>query len=244
MVNGVLDEGKLFVLQAKRIFLNPNPLYDYSSIIEGCLVEDKFGELVQMKAINSNTYRAFKRIDTTEEGASKIYEAYFIKNKMKIINSLKNTDTIETLNDFSNKLQNEIAELLLSGNIKDSVINYNRVRFPIGLAIEYIVCMAEELKSVRHKLVPLVFVPLDSHTINKCFNDKQRFDGKKFVEGISDIETKESYDKLENILYKNSLKLSKEFGETYYRIYSELLWKDRKDNLFAGNLFESNLIYK
>ncbi|WP_322020152.1 hypothetical protein [Clostridium butyricum] len=129
MVNDVLNKGKLFVLQAKKIFLNPNPLYDYNSIIEGCLVEDKFGELVQMKAINSNTYRAFKRIDTTEEGASKIYEAYFIKNKMKIINSLKNIDTIEKLNDFSNKLQNEITELLLSGNIKDSVINYNRVRF-------------------------------------------------------------------------------------------------------------------
>lgn len=245
MVNSVLDKGTMFIIQAEKIFLNPHPLYDYNSIVEGCVVKDKFGENKIMRAVDTNTYRGFERINKDEEGASRIYITYFLKNKLKIIEQLIKVKTLDELNNFSNILYLEMEKLLLEGNIKEQKIIYNRVRFPIDLFIEHIVCMSEELKSERKKLVPLLFVPLDKHTISKCFKEKDLFvKNNKFIKGIGDIDTKEEYYRLQNILYKNSLKMSNEFGKKYYRIYSELLWKDRSINMFAGNLFETNFSYK
>lgn len=141
---------KLFIAKAQKVFFNPSPLYDYDSIVEGCIVKDKFGDEWTMRAVDRNTWRGFHRINVNEDGPKSVYTLYFIKNKTKIIEDLKNIGSMEELNKFSNDLYSEINDLLKE-NIKNDKLVYNRVRIPIDLFLEHVISMANELNSCRKK---------------------------------------------------------------------------------------------
>lgn len=235
---------KLFIAKAQKVFFNPSPLYDYDSIVEGCIVKDKFGEEWTMRAIDRSIWRGFHRINVNEDGAKNIYVGYLIKNKTSIIDAIKKINNLDELNKFSDNLCSEI-QALLKETIKNDKLVYNRIRVPIDLFLEHVISMAKELNCFRKKLIPFLFVPLDEHTIEKCFTSIELMkEDSKSITTITDIDSFDEYDRLQKILYKKSIERTKEYGEKYYRIYSELLWHDRYKNCSGGNLFETNLLYK
>lgn len=234
--------GKMFMAKAKRVFLNPEPLYDYNSIVQGCSVKDNENNgLSTMYAIDRSIWRGFRKVDEYEDGAKYIYVQYFLDNKVKIIDKLMNINTVNELNKFSNELCSELHDLLSNNVLADKLV-YNRIRVPVDLFIEHVVAMARELSECRKKLVPLLFVPLDEHSIKNCFQEKDLFKNSyKFISTIGDIDSPEEYDRLQDILFNKAKARSKELGQPYYRIYSEMLWHDRFKDTVGGNLFETNL---
>lgn len=233
---------KLFIAKAQKVFFNPSPLYEYDSIVEGCIVKDKFGDEWTMRAIDRNTWRGFHRINVNDDGPKNVYTLYFIKNKTKIIENLRNIESMEELNKLSNNLYFEINDLLKE-NIKNDMLVYNRVRVPIDLFLEHVISIANELSSCRKKLIPFLFVPLDEHTIKNCFTPRELIkEDLTLITTIADVDSPDEYNRLQKILYKKSVERTKEYGEKYYRIYSELLWNERYKNCFGGNLFETNLL--
>lgn len=96
---------------------------------------------------------------------------------------------------------------------------------------------------MQKKIIPFLFVPLDEHTIKKCFIPRELIkEDLTSITTIADVDSPDEYDRLQKILYKKSVERTKEYGEKYYRIYSELLWHERYKNYFGGNLFETNLL--
>ncbi|AKN33765.1 hypothetical protein Ccar_24240 [Clostridium carboxidivorans P7] len=233
--------AKMFMAKAKKVFFNPSPLYNYDSIAQGCVVKDEYGDEWTMSAIDRSIWRGFHRVNNNEDGPKKVYIQYFIENKVKITDTLKKINSKDELNELSNYLYYELNDLLKE-NIKDDKLVYNRVRVPIDLFLEHVVSMAIELNDCRKKLIPFLFVPLDEHTIRNCFNEKQLIkDNLNIISRIGDIDLDKEYDRMQKILYNRAVRISKEYGQEYYRIYSELLWHNRYRN-FGRNLFETNLL--
>lgn len=107
--------------------------------------------------------------------------------------------------------------------------------------------MAVELRDLRKKLIPLLFVPLDSFILG---NDdiipseiKKELNIKK-GSTFGSIEKRESYLKIQNYLSNVASNISKEIRKNFYPIYFDLLWNNRFKNYkyrITKNLYYLNL---
>lgn len=223
--------------KANEIFYKPVQTYKYENLILGCPVVNNDGKLIKMYAVAPNTWRAFHKINKSKTGASHIYKNYFIKNKEDIINRLKNVKSSHELDEFEEIILSEIR-IELTNILPKMLRSYNRLRKPIDLYIEHIVSMAMELENYRERLIPLLFLPIDSeilssehifeiYELNRCgLNRKSSY---------GDINNKQIYDYLQELLIEKVSTINKDFN----RIFFDLFWNDRYLKN-GGNLFQTN----
>ncbi|MBV4428296.1 hypothetical protein [Clostridium tyrobutyricum] len=231
------------VKKAEKVFLNSKTTYSYNEIINGCHVSNHSGSYKTMYAVGSNTWRGFHKKETTSAIGSKfVFTGYFTKNKDYIIENLKNMDNINKLNEFENKLCKNLKELLIS-HIKENMLNsFNKIRKPVDLYIEHIVSMSEELKDYKTKLIPMLFLPLDSQVFasEHIFTIKELYKyGLKRSSSFKDITSPKSYSELQRLLRIKAIKAGSILNKNFCRIYFDLLWNNRYENP-GSSLFETN----
>lgn len=225
-----------------QIFQNPLRTYDYESIISGCPVQGKNGSITTMYAAASNTWRGFHKLDKEAAGAGIVFIRYFIENSDYIIRELSNI----TDNKQLDKLEDSIC-MAIKTNLKnirqDMLVSYNKIRKPVDLYIEHIVSMATELDSYRKRLIPLLYLALDSQMFQSTvlFTDEElnRFKLSR-MSSFKDIYRKNTYSQVQDLLQRKADSVSNVLGSEFHRIYFDLLWNERykKD---STNLFYSNL---
>jgi hypothetical protein len=120
--------------------------------------------------------------------------------------------------------------------------SYNKIRKPIDLYIEHIVLMSKELSDYRKELIHYLFLPLDSWIFDSelIFTlEELKSKGLKRGSGYGKLTIKEDYIYLQEILSKRVLEISNEISKKFYRIYLDLLWRNRYERN-GSNLFEVN----
>lgn len=223
--------------KAGAIFYKPIQTYKYESLVMGCPVISNEGKWTRMYAVAPNTWRAFHTIDKTKTGASEIYKNYFIKNKDVIINELKNMKSSSELDELEEMILGEIR-IELTNILPKMLRSYNRLRKPIDLYIEHIVSMAVELENYRERLIPLLFLPIDSeilsseHIFEVCELNRCGLNRKSSYGNIND---KQTYDYLQELLIEKASMINRDFN----RIFFDLFWNDRYLKN-GGNLFQTN----
>ncbi len=150
--------------KAEEIFIHPSAAYPWENIINGTSVSDKYGNQRKMYAVAQNTFRGFHRIDKSCSGAKEEFLAYFTSKEYSLINKLLKIDSREDLNDLENMICVEIHDLLSNCN-PNQLSSYNKIRKPVDLYIEHLVAMSKELDGARDKLIPFLFLPLDSQIL-------------------------------------------------------------------------------
>jgi hypothetical protein len=212
------------------VFLNPNGKIENSKdLIEA-------NDVLQY-AIAGNTFRGFHRVDQSLDGASVIFRNVLDKKyTQKIVTKLQKITKEEDLN----VLENEIVEVLkekLKDNIKnDKLETYNRIRKPVDLFIENLVCLCKDFKHTdRERIIPWLFLPLDNYMFNSPIVfpklDYNEFKIKRnFTMG--NIKDEDTYNTIQNYLKTRAKEL-----KLNHRIYFDLLWHD-KYNGKGDNLWE------
>lgn len=246
MINISGSEKEMFISIVKKaevVFLNPNQLYPYDSIVNGCIVADPLGGISKtMYAVANNTWRGFHRTANSTYGSKKIFTAYFTKNKLKILSALNTISSMDELDSLEENICNDIRNELF-GNIKeDQLKSYNKIRKPVDLYIEHIVSMCSELTSNRTNIVKFLFLPLDSQIFSSSyiFSRSQLYsNGIKDNATFKDVQSQITYNSLQNILLKKSVDISNCIGKEFCRIYFDLLWNGRYRKP-GRNLFETN----
>jgi len=221
---------------AQKLFLNPSELYTYDAIILGTKV---CGKTKVQKAVGKNTFRGFYRKAGFNRGASAIFDPFFITNKTKILSKLRKISTREEMDQFSNTLREEIKKQLI--NVEERQLeSYNKTRKPIDLYIEHIVAMAAELSSSdRARLMPTLFLPLDSWIFgaDQIFTETElRAHHLTRRSTYKDVLDRGIYMELHEMTRKKAHDIS----SCFYPIYFDLIWSDRYLRTNARNLFESN----
>lgn len=228
--------------KSEEIFLEPKIAYTYDEIINGCNVLNPLGGYKTMYAVGSNTWRAFYKKETSIIGPKDIFINCFTKNKDNSIKNLKGVNKINELNELEDDLCKDLKEML-KPYIKENMLqSFNKIRKPIDLYIEHIVLMSKELEGYREKLVPMLFLPLDSQILasEHIFTDSQLYKyNLKRSSSFKDITSSRTYNELQMILQNKSLEISKAINKNFNRIYFDLLWNDRYKKP-GSNLFETN----
>ena len=229
----------------QKVFAKKAISYPYHTIISGVVVRK-----CRQKAVSFNTWRSYHRKDTSKQGVSQVFEAYF--NSPKFISNLKGVKTEKDLHNLSNKALkglrykfNDIVKEPLGEN------NYGKLRKPIDLVMEHVVVMSSELVEVREILIPLLFLPLDSEMFKNplIFSDEilqtaTTLNNDKRINRRStynSIKTEEAYLHLQKAALRMAKDLSEEYKSTSFkRIYFDLFWNNRYQR-DGGNLFELNI---
>jgi len=233
LLKGLIEKGE-------SIFIKPQKLYSYDSIINGCMVIDSNGKAIKMYAVAQNTWRGFHKLDKEGIGSKEIFVPYFNNNRENIISGLKDINTVEELEVFENTISDELRAML-SKCIKNNMLDsYNKVRKPVDLYIEHIVSMAKEFTTAqREKLVPLLFLPLDSQIFASeyIFSVKELYSfGLKRGSTFKDVSSSKIYKAIQNSLIEKSLKIN----DSFQRIYFDFFWNERYKKTGAS-LFETNI---
>jgi hypothetical protein len=130
----------------------------------------------------------------------------------------------------------------LSNCLPAQLKSYNKVRKPVDLYVEHLVAMAVDLDDVRAKLVPLLFLPLDSQILRHCahFSDQELADHcLSRASTYKDITTERSYAALQTMLVQKAMAVAESRDRPFHVIYFDLVWNDRYLNR-GRNLFETN----
>jgi hypothetical protein len=234
--------AQMISLKAEEVFFSPKQLYKYEDIVNGTFTEKGDGSFKKEKAIFTNTIRAFHRLDKNRPSIAQDIDNYFITNKNHIINELIDIISEEGLHRFENNLCNNIKGLPNLNIDKYKLYEYNLIRKPVDLFIEHLVLLAYELNNKRNELIPFLFIPLDKWILSErneyCFFDTDlRFYGIREGAGFTSIKDEDVYVKLQALLNRNAKFLTNLTGKYFYRIYFELLWRDRYRNK-GGNIWE------
>jgi len=153
---------------------------------------------------------------------------------------LKNINSEKELDDFEDVICSDIRKIFIE--TQGRIDSYNKIRKPVDLYIENIVCMSQELSEVRNKLVEFLFLPLDSQILGSycIFSDSQlRALGVRRSGGFGNIVSRNTYFELQKIIKSRAKEISNELSIKFDRIYFDLLWNERflkKGN----NLFETS----
>jgi len=231
------------VNKAEAVFLKPNPLYGYESIVNGCTVTNVLNGMQKtMYAVSNNTWRGFHRTADSIYGSKEIFVTYFIQNKQKILSALESIKSAEELDSLEDTICKDIKNNLF-GNIKASQLgSYNKIRKPVDLYIEHIVSMCSELSNNRSNSTKLLFLPLDSQIFSSpyIFSRSQLYSyGIRDNASFKDVQNRKTYIALQDILTKKASDISDCIGKEFHRIYFDLLWNDRYKKP-GNNLFETN----
>jgi hypothetical protein len=241
-----MDENtqKLILKKAKDIFLNPKPLYQYKTIVEGVLVERSYGIAQIMRAVDRNSFIHYQKQRPPEDKKILcIYQSYFIENEDKIVYKLNHIKSREELDLLENNIMNSILIKINQTSFitKIDINSFNRIRKIIDLFVEHLICMAIELDNVRNKLTPFLFLPLDS----KMFADENLFSINELRQvhlnrnsKYGALNVKENY----YFLQQRLLEKSKYCDGEFYPIYYDLRWgrKEPRYLSWGTNLFQTN----
>jgi hypothetical protein len=233
--------SKSYVEKANQVFLNPSSTYSWDSIIKGADVKSENGNARRISAVAQNTYRGFHRIDQTRPGAKEGFEGYFLEEKNNIINRLVNITTHEELHGYSNEICTDLRGRLRNCK-QEQLKSYNKLRKPIDLYIEHLVAMATELTEHRTRLVPLLYLPLDSQIFahRALFSDRElSLNGLNRHSTYQSVNNEARYCALQKILVDKARAVENEQNAVFYVIYFDLIWNSRYNN-WGGNLFETN----
>lgn len=247
MNNYSVSEKETYVSIAKKadiIFIKPSPLYSYDNIVNGCsVISNVSGVSKTMYAVSNNTWRGFHRTADSAYGSKEIFTSYFIHNKDKLLTTLESVNNREELDSLEDHIYKDIKSIL-SGNIRaDQLGSYNKIRKPVDLYIEHIVCMCSELSRNKNTLTKLLFLPLDSQIFSSpyIFSSSQLYSfGIKANASFKDVQTRKTYIALQDILYKKATDISDYIGKEFTRIYFDLLWNERYKKS-GNNLFQTNI---
>jgi hypothetical protein len=227
--------------KARRVFLEPGNRYSWEEIVGGAPVLTAQGMIRRMFAVGTNTFRGFHRVNKKCPGAQEAFRSHFNEKKFAILKALSHVKTRDELHE----LQKQFSEALRGRlwNIKSKQLgSFNKIRKPVDLYIEHLVAMAGDFDDHRHKLTPLLFLPLDSQIFKhpELFTERQLTDhGLSRASTYKDVETEKSYLELQDILQKKADTVSNKLGQPFPPIYFDLVWNDRHAN-WGGNLFETN----
>lgn len=236
--------------KGERVFCEPAVLYSWEEIIEGAPVRRPDGTIETMRAVAFNTFRGHTRIDKSRPGSSEVFPPYFLTNRDRLLSGLEQVRDREDLH----RLLNEVCEDIRSRmtNIVDSVrASFNSVRKPVDLYVEHLVAMAREVSpEVRRRLVPLLFLPLDSvmlgpieipgqpllHLFDPATLARYRLSRRS---SYGHIRSETAYKALQAEVDAKCRELSDRCGRPFHPVYLDLLWGERY--LHTGqNLFELN----
>lgn len=236
--------------QAEQVFLAPDEVYPWNDIIQGVAVTFPNGRVKTFRAVAPNTFRGHRRIDTSKPGSITVFQPYFLNRRRHILRGLK---AVRTRHDL-HQLLNEITEDIRLGmtNIQDAVRNsFNRVRKPVDLYIEHLVAMAREISpALRQRLVPLLFLPLDSVMLNPIpipgHSPIRLFDPNTLAgldlstqPSYGHVSTQAQYEALQTLVDDACQELTRRCKRTIHPIYLDLLWRKRFTRT-GGNLFKLN----
>lgn len=242
--------NKIFI-KAQTVFLNPTSLYCYDDIVYGIYINDKDGEIARDKrgrkkkmcAVDSNTLRAFERIDKRSEFGPKylLYE-YLRLHKNYILNNLKKIQSQQELDNLEICITNELKNYLARNVLKDRFMSFNRLRKPVDLLIEHLVCMSLELDEHRSRLLNYLFIPLDSQIFGSELFRKDQLDsvGISPNSTFGDLTCNKAYYYLQKIITKQAKEISSIYKINFFTIYFDLLWGIRYSK-WGGTLFETNI---
>ena len=156
----------------------------------------------------------------------------------------------EGLNIFSNSLRDmfliEYDKHIF--NTKTDILSYNRVRKIIDLYLQHLVSMARELDNVRKRIIPFLFLPLDSKIfISKDIftEDELKRAGINRNSSYGSLKSRDKYDLLQNLLIDKSIKLS-EKDNNFSPVYFDLIWQSKNKipryRSWGNNLFRIRAI--
>lgn len=234
-------------------------LYSYEKVIRGVRVD---GNPRPQKAVAGNTFRSFHRQEGALKGPMHTCDAYFLDNRVRIIEELRCIDNAECFHNLTNvyveglrgKLKDIVIEYGLDRIHKGQFIrSYGKVRKPVDIYLNSLVLMAEELRCVRCQLIPLLNLALDSQFFSAdfIFTDDDLRKASEKNKGITikrdssfiDVVTECAYRYLQKRVADLATDLANHFGlPRFHPIYFELLWSDRYTRVEEKptSLFELN----
>jgi len=131
------------------VFLSPQKLLDF--------------ECIRRHAVKGNTFRGFHREDKCCNGAAFVFREFIEKNESDIIAFLKEIKCEGELDRCSDELARQLKKRLSENTKEYQLLPYNKTRKLIDLYLEHLVAMSDQLsQDDRKRLVPLLFLPLDS----------------------------------------------------------------------------------
>lgn len=230
-----------YLLKANHVFLEPSPTYHWDEIVKGANVNSLSGSRRRMSAVAQNTFRGFHRINKNCTGAKEGFTTYFLSNKKSLVSDLEKVKTRKDLNDLSNRICSEVR-IYLSNCNQTQLKSYNKVRKPVDLYIEHLVAMANELNIHRERLIPLLFLPIDSQIIahDGLFTSSELTkSGLNRRSTYQEVIKEDRYDALQELLHQKASVVAQKRERPFYVIYFDLIWNNRHKN-WGRNLFETN----
>jgi len=229
-----------FIKKAEKTILRPKTLYKWYDIVNGVSVKRQNGTTQTMWAVASNTFRGFHRIQKGCPGASIVFRNYFVSNKHRLLTEILSAKNSTELHHVEKRVCTDIRPKL--SNIRQgSLDSYGRIRKPVDLYFQNLICMAQELDRSRVNLVPYLFLALDS----QMFSDPNVFTDEELRafhlsrrSTYKDVTDEKMYIQLQDILSKKATQLSNRDAK-FYRIYFDMLWNNRHQN-WGSNFFETN----
>lgn len=235
--------------KSKQVFLSPAPCYAYRDIILGVQVAGPNGKKRHMRAVDSNSFVHY-RFQGESSKILSLYQDYFIDNRLAILKKFRSTTTRTALDTLSDKIRKAIIKRYRTMDFRTNtdISSYNRTRKIIDLYFEHIIAMAEELGDFRKKLVPLLFLPLDSKMFSnpQIFTDQElRNAGVSRKASYGSLKTRRHYMYLQDVLIKKAETVGT--SEAFYPIFFDLMWGAGKSTgctvryaSWGNNLFETN----
>ncbi|MDB4655768.1 hypothetical protein OAE48_02870 [Flavobacteriales bacterium] len=206
----------------------------YGIYYQATLVES---ERIINCGLSGNTYRAFWRIDKTTSGASHIFREYFRKELQRISSECEGLSTRLEFDEYLDDITADI-EISLKNNIQqDKLASYNRLRKPVDIMIEHLISMDSVFNSTRSKIIPWLFLPLDSWIFQSeyLFPDQTLSQlGLSRRSSFGDVQSKSHYIKIQDYIKDRAAVLG-----VNHEIYFDLLWNNRLQRE-GKNLFELN----
>ena len=194
-----------------------------------------------MSAVGQNTFRGFRRVNKALSGAKEGFIKYLVQERASLASALTAVKSRNELHRLSNRICDAVR--LRLDNIRPSQLHaFNKLRKPVDLYVEHLVAMATELDDARHKLVTLLFLPLDSQILAypRLFSDEElsRFNLTR-KSTYSDITSEQMYSAMQMSAVQRAESVVAEQRRQFYAIYFDLVWNRRYRN-WGGNLFEVN----
>ena len=163
---------------------------------------------VAQQAVGSNTFRAFYRLNKQGESPSETIRRFMQRNDY-IAAGLAQVTTEVDLDNFEERLTQELISSLT--NVKpDMLMSYNRVRKVVDLYVLHFVAATKELEAHRERLAPLLYLPLDSQTLEVVFG---------MSGSMGDIRSRNHYLELQQKAARKATDLSNEHRIEFHRIY-------------------------
>jgi hypothetical protein len=232
--------AKQFVARAREIFLEHEVTYPWVDAVEGAEVARAGGGYRRIAAVESNTARGFHKIDKAGPGALEVYRGYFVTNRDELLGALTGMRSRRDLHAWSERVSDDIRGKLT--NIKQDMLRpYNKVRKLVDLHVENLVSTAAELVGLRERLVPWLFMPLDSQILSYptlLSETDLRKVGLTRGATYKDVATRAAYDALQERLVERAADMSRLTGSIFHPIYFDLLWSRRYLN-WGRNLYET-----